>query len=421
MAFFFPDTPFDPNKHNIDEFDVLKFNDLASNLAQYLAEQKEKSISIGIFGAWGSGKTSLMRMIKKSYESLSEPGIRKTVWFNAWRYDHDENPVIPLLKCIEKQVFKVSKKDNQFGKIAKALLSTTSIEWKIPLSGLTLKVNPNTGIDSFQANSTPDHLDRLADLRYFDMEEALSEEISGNIILPIVIFIDDLDRCTPENALKIIDATKAIFDIGGYSFIVGIDPASIRGWLRNKFGLTNDYDPDCYLAKIFQVMVPVPIGKNGIDNLIDNICDNQKDNQNILIYEEIKNWKEYFLTVAGITPRHIYQIINMVNLLLLQNFNKNNIANCILLIIIKVRWPLFFSFLSESPKTRADDLEYYGNHFSRGELSEILIKHSKDNPSFNKMKSNIENDHNLRDFLINNLTIIVSGIKEFNEIFTAMR
>lgn len=57
---------------------------------------------IGIFGKWGSGKTSFMhllenRLLKDNTEPHAIP-----VWFNPWRYEKEEYLIIPFLKTIER-------------------------------------------------------------------------------------------------------------------------------------------------------------------------------------------------------------------------------------------------------------------------------------------------------------------------------
>lgn len=53
----------------------------------------------GIFGEWGTGKTSLMRMIEKYLQDQDKKNVI-TIWFNAWRFEKDEHPLIPLVAHI---------------------------------------------------------------------------------------------------------------------------------------------------------------------------------------------------------------------------------------------------------------------------------------------------------------------------------
>ena len=71
--------------------DLLNFADYADILADIILTA-DTPITLGIFGPWGSGKTSLMRLIAERLIGQRTPGHRRaqTVWFNAWQYERDE-------------------------------------------------------------------------------------------------------------------------------------------------------------------------------------------------------------------------------------------------------------------------------------------------------------------------------------------
>src|SRR5215813_7502948 len=82
----------------------------------------------------------------------------------------------------------------------------------------------------------------------------------------MVIFIDDLDRCTPERALEILESIKTFFDIEGIVFVIGIDPSTIDPIIKTKYGveskidgLESKIDGMKYLQKIVQLPYPIPL------------------------------------------------------------------------------------------------------------------------------------------------------------------
>ncbi len=78
--------------------DALDFDNYTQNLANIITNSTPR-FAVGIFGGWGTGKTSLMRMTKKILDD-NEKVI--TVWFDAWRYEREENlGVIPFLRTIK--------------------------------------------------------------------------------------------------------------------------------------------------------------------------------------------------------------------------------------------------------------------------------------------------------------------------------
>ncbi len=73
-------------KGKADEF---RFSDYAEPLA-YRLIQEEAPFTLGIFGRWGSGKTTLMRRIEEEIERNQPKETVLSIWFNAWKYDREE-------------------------------------------------------------------------------------------------------------------------------------------------------------------------------------------------------------------------------------------------------------------------------------------------------------------------------------------
>lgn len=73
------------------EEDQLGFDKYIETLSKMISEKDFKTpFCIGIYGKWGSGKTSFMRLLeKKLLQDDSEP-LAVPVWFNPWRYEKEE-------------------------------------------------------------------------------------------------------------------------------------------------------------------------------------------------------------------------------------------------------------------------------------------------------------------------------------------
>lgn len=70
---------------------------VAVEVCQSLAEMDDPPITVGIFGSWGSGKTSLLRLV----EGLARDDKRyHSVWFNAWKYEKREEVWPALIQAI---------------------------------------------------------------------------------------------------------------------------------------------------------------------------------------------------------------------------------------------------------------------------------------------------------------------------------
>jgi predicted KAP-like P-loop ATPase len=68
-----------------------------------------------------------------------------------------------------------------------------------------------------------------------------------------VVFVDDLDRCTPEKALEVLESIKAFFDIKGIVYVIGMDSASIDHIINQKYGKNSKIKGIDYLDKIVRL------------------------------------------------------------------------------------------------------------------------------------------------------------------------
>ena len=75
----------------------------------------------------------------------------------------------------------------------------------------------------------------------------------------IVIFVDDLDQCTPEKALELLESIKTFFDIEGIIYVIGMDPKSIDSIISVKYGKESRIGGLEYLQKIVQLPFSIPV------------------------------------------------------------------------------------------------------------------------------------------------------------------
>jgi hypothetical protein len=68
------------------------------------------------------------------------------------------------------------------------------------------------------------------------LEDSLSKLREKNSNRRIVVFIDDLDRCHPKQALEVLDSIKTFFDIEGLIYVIGMDSGSINSIIEEKYG-----------------------------------------------------------------------------------------------------------------------------------------------------------------------------------------
>jgi formylglycine-generating enzyme required for sulfatase activity len=279
--------------------DALNFSDFRSAL-QTILHTAETPLTVGVFGPWGSGKTSLMRMLRQDLEGSKKSGgdSINTVWFTAWKYDREDvlwrafilrvlNALYPredgegppkewpppeerpkkqdldpddleqvkLLQRMEQSVYRpveweeLGERTIKWGKLisnttlAGAEIAASFFPGAAALGKLLKLVDDKDSPERIQAAAEAlsrevqaHHRDQLFHMEQF--EETFAEAIKK--ILGgegrLVIFVDDLDRCLPEKAVEILEAIKLFMEVPGAVFVLGMDQRVIQRGIEARYG-----------------------------------------------------------------------------------------------------------------------------------------------------------------------------------------
>ena len=231
-----PDVPWGEGKYAFE--DGLQFTEYASILARAALDTPD-AFTIGIFGAWGSGKTSLMHMIEQHVWSEFEryQGTEPfpiPIWFNAWRYEREDHLILPMLATMINIIdvcqdrIQVESKHTAILKnaIAEIIDLLRSIAYgftvRIPTStGANIQLSAEKMVDRgeelkkrrIEAKRDPIH-EMLESSIYFRSFERLDQFSKGNNgqLIKLIVFVDDLDRCFPKNAVRLLEQIKLVLD-----------------------------------------------------------------------------------------------------------------------------------------------------------------------------------------------------------------
>lgn len=265
------------------ELDFLDFNYLIKILEDTVNDQNLLPSSIGVYGDWGSGKSSLMNMCKKELETQENTVC---LLFNGWLFEGYEDAKTAVLgsildgiaentELVEKvqitlkalyesiDKFKLIKNGLKFGTdlILTGGLGTIAdftiqnIINKVKEKSEDMDMEGITEIVKDKLNNK----DLREDIKSFRKEFAKLLNQSG--IKKLIVFIDELDRCNPNTILDTLEAMRLFLFIGNVSFVIGADERHISYAVKNKFkdieGLQFDIGKE-YLEKLIQYPIRIP-------------------------------------------------------------------------------------------------------------------------------------------------------------------
>lgn len=270
-------------KDSETELDFLDFDYLIDTIRNIIKNNSLLPSTVGVYGDWGSGKSSLINM---SIASFREDKNTECIYFNGWLFEDYEDAKTALLgsildtieknrtldqtakeyiaglyKSIDKM--KLVKKAIKYG--AELLLTggssaladvalSTIIEKTV---GLSDGINNEKWIDTIKGELSNKELRK--DINTF--RDNFDKLLKQTKIDRLVVFIDELDRCSPDTILNTLEAIRLFLYVGNTVFIIGADERHISYAVKTKFkeieGIGIDIGKE-YLEKIIQYPVRIP-------------------------------------------------------------------------------------------------------------------------------------------------------------------
>ena len=286
-------------------------------------QQTNTPITVGIQGEWGSGKTSLLNSIYHAYTSES---TFKQIWINSWEYSLLSTPEEALLKIINKIIDElldsdvdVKRRDTIRDGAKKIFRGALRIGAQVALGDDAAKVTDELMGSSKQSiTSLREHLKNLVS----DIAQRPT-----NPYKKIIIYVDDLDRVEPKNAVAILELLKNIFSVPNCVFILAIDYQVVVKGLEHKYGKQtheNEWEFRAFFDKIIQLPFMMPMGQYNIGKYV-----------NALLVEigfvegdglEDEAIREIILRTIGGNPRSIKRLVNSVSLIQIFVNNKKELS-----------------------------------------------------------------------------------------------
>lgn len=239
------------------QLDRKKYADVLTNIISTYAD----GFVLAINNKWGTGKTTFIRMWN---QQLIDNGY-KTVLFNAWENDFENNALTALMGELKT----LTKKDEVNPNFENALKNAAVFTKNLAPVLVKAVVKKYVG-ESFEdlsdgvAKSIADIFEKDVN-EYADKKKSIKEfrESLSKFIVdtwnnkPIVFIIDELDRCRPDYAVSILEQIKHFFSIPNIVFVLSIDKEQLGHAVRGVYG-SEFIDADEYLRRFIDIEYSIP-------------------------------------------------------------------------------------------------------------------------------------------------------------------
>ena len=310
------------NESNID---LLRFSYLSASVKDIILNPTLIPTTIGLFGDWGSGKSTLMKLIEKD---LSKEDKFAIVSFNGWLFEGYEDAKLALMGAIIHALAEKKGLYKKCGDKVKSLLKR--VEWFHSILTLGKYVAPvllghphlsialagSNGINALKqlAEKAPKKLQKLDSeelKKFFKDVPPTAEEIRCSVqkfrddfqdliktaeIDQLIVFIDDLDRCLPDTIIDTLEAIRLFLFVSKTSFIIAADERIVEYAVKKRFPELQDSRIDVgrnYMEKMIQFPIRIPPLSNADIQSYMNILFAQKELSSN-DFDKVKNHVEDF-------------------------------------------------------------------------------------------------------------------------------
>ena len=273
--------------------DYLNFGYMVDMVADIATNRDLSPSTIGLYGDWGSGKSSLMKLALKKIEE-SNPKSRKEknttmslcIEFNGWLFEGYEDTKTSLCGAILDALADEERFSQEVTDYANELIKKIDFKKILgkgikygldffltggvgTLTDLTLSSilsSIKTNVSEIQAKDIEEILDKLkkdekARTEIKNFRKEFQELLKKSRVENVVVFIDELDRCLPDTVLEVFEAMRLFLFVEGMSFVIGADERLIQYAIRSKYKEVPGNNLDIgkeYLEKVIQYPITIP-------------------------------------------------------------------------------------------------------------------------------------------------------------------
>jgi hypothetical protein len=305
---------------NETEIDAINVQHVVGAVVDILNTPHLTPITVGVFGPWGSGKSSVAKMVQQAMappDGKSDAHETLVVYFNGWRFEGYEDAKAALMGTIIEEIVKHRTLSTKGKRLAKRLwrsinvmqlvksgaqvaghlklaaitgsLSVPASAWMAIRGLLEEKASDATVEDASKLLNTvvgdaekadknkvraDDHdLARLAHRSVRNFEKHFEALLAETKLTRLVVVIDDLDRCLPAHVIDTLEAIRLFLAVKRTAFVITADEVLVQHAVRHRFpgmdALRSEVGHD-YLEKMIQIPIRLPLlGRADLENYLN--------------------------------------------------------------------------------------------------------------------------------------------------------
>lgn len=249
--------------------DLLGFSVHANLIKDVVTNVKNLPITIGLYGDWGSGKSSVLKILEKELEEDKDSIV---IYFDGWTFESFDDAKLSLIQGIvdeleKSEKFKEKVKDkaedivNAFSKLKRSInwMRILKVTAKSAIPVLSASMTGGLSVIPMLISAFQEHKNDLADILTGDKAEDFLKDIIGSdkedkkyaavrefrndfsdLIKKskyekVIILIDDLDRCLPRHIIENLEAIKLFLNVPGTAFVIAADEYIVSNAIKSEY------------------------------------------------------------------------------------------------------------------------------------------------------------------------------------------
>ena len=323
--------------------DLLNRKEPAENLTR-LIDGIEGPCVLAIDAAWGAGKTTFLKMWAQHLRNEQFTVVE----FNAWETDHAGDPFVAIVAELTEGLREfadesLTEKIRETAEAAKQVaLRAIPGAIRILTAGV-LDVQPllEKEAGKLLASYAEDRLKKYTEAKdsiegFRNKLQDMAKSLAVSKTHPLIVMVDELDRCRPSYAVELIEVAKHLFAVDHTVFVLAINRDQLAHSIKALYG--NDFDATGYLRRFLDVDFRLPNAdrKSFIDTMIKSTNVN----------EDVREILHSFFGVPDVSLRQVGQAIHRLGLVAASmNGTKAHFAAGVALILRTLDVSLYSQFI----------------------------------------------------------------------------